>query len=220
MRKPPWKKRRGTSPSSSPPRNPHSEPWTEGDEWVDHGGQLIWAAGFTPGGAPYGVTLNEFQECNKATAGGADWARAKQLLRELFEHWPELPRAELDFGRVTHVGDGISRRAFAADVGLDPDPARLSGIYVVLLPRRDAEPSYDDRARFEARLLWRLSELDLPLQIPRCVGLLPSAGRPAVIETFIEGVPLDLRAGRQPSLRPWEVVAQVAAAVHALDAKA
>jgi len=102
-------------------------------------------------------------------------------------------------------------------VSLRPDPEDLSDNYVVLLPRPDAERSYDERAWSEARLLTRLASLDLPLRIPKVLGLLPDGGRPAIIETAVHGVPLDLRAGRQPGLRPWEIVAEVASAVHALN---
>lgn len=30
--------------------------------WVEWGGELIWAAGFTSGGAPYGLTSEEYFE--------------------------------------------------------------------------------------------------------------------------------------------------------------
>lgn len=28
--------------------------------WVEYGGELIWAVGFTPGGAPFGLSAEEF----------------------------------------------------------------------------------------------------------------------------------------------------------------
>ena len=36
------------------------EPVPEGQDWVEWGGELIWAMGFTSGGAPYGLTLDQF----------------------------------------------------------------------------------------------------------------------------------------------------------------
>lgn len=153
----------------------------------------------------------------ESTETGPDWARAKRLLYELFG--PRAGKAAtFEIGRVRFLGDGLSRKAFIAEVTLRPDPEGLSDIYVVLLPRPDAEPSFDERARSEARLLSRLTALDLPLRIPKILGLLSDGGRPAIIETAVHGVPLDLRAGRQLS-RPWEVVAQVAAAVHRFNAE-
>ncbi|WP_437310940.1 phosphotransferase family protein [Sorangium sp. So ce388] len=38
-----------------------------------------------------------------------------------------------------------------------------------------------------------------------------------VVRPYLDGLPLDLRAGRQPSVAPWEVIARVAATVHAID---
>lgn len=201
------------------PRTAESEPRLEGEEWVEWGNQRIWAVGFTAGGAPYGLTEEEMRESSaaEAEAQGAGWARAKRLL-EQFLASRSGTTADIEIGWVRHLGSGLCRKAFTAEVSLFPDPAGLGGDYVVLLPLPDAEPSYDDRARFEARLLARLSSVDLPLRIPRVMGLLSCAGRPVLIETRIPGIPLDLRAGRQRSVRPWDLVARAAAAVHALDA--
>lgn len=162
--------------------------------------------------------MDQFREGNarEAEAHGADWARAKRLLRDAFVR--RVGRTAIfEIGWVQFLGDGLCRKAFIAEVSLRPDPEDLSDNYVVLLPRPDAERSYDERAWSEARLLTRLASLDLPLRIPKILGLLSDGGRPAIIETAVHGVPLDLRAGRQASLRPWEIVAEAAAEVHALN---
>ncbi|HEX7186551.1 MAG TPA: phosphotransferase [Thermoanaerobaculia bacterium] len=198
-----------------------SEPQLEGDESVEWGGQSIWAVGFTPGGAPYGLTIDEYRESSAEYARyrGADWAEVKRLLGEVLAR--KADRAvEIDIGWVRYLDRGLCRKAFTAEVEVAPDPSGLSGTYVILLPLPDAEPSFDARARFEARLLAHLATLDLPLRIPRILGLLSCDGRPATVETLVHGIPLDLRAGRQPGVRPWDVVAQVAATVHALDVDA
>ena len=44
------------------PGDPKRQPEVEEDGWVEWGGQLIWAAGFTAGGAPYGLTREELEE--------------------------------------------------------------------------------------------------------------------------------------------------------------
>lgn len=178
-----------------------SEPLPEDEEWVRWGDQLVWADDFT---SDYGYRQ------------GAGWARARRLLQDVFAY-PPGDKTKVEIGRVRYLGEGIWRRAYTADVSLSPDPGSLSGPYVVLLTKADAEPSFDDRVRFEARLLLRLPSLRLPLRTPRLLGLLPDAGRPAILESGVAGVPLDLRAGRQGGVRPWEVVAQVAAAVHSAD---
>lgn len=177
-----------------------SEPQPEGEEWVEWGGELIWAAGFTAGGASYGLTMDQFRAGNtrEGEARGADWARAKRLLRDAFVR--RVGRtATFEIGWVQFLGDGLCRKAFVAEVSLRPDPEDLSDNYVVLLPRPDAERSYDERAWSEARLLTRLASLDLPLRIPKILGLLSDGGRPAILETAVHDVPLDLRAGRQAS---------------------
>ncbi|HEY0555390.1 MAG TPA: aminoglycoside phosphotransferase family protein [Thermoanaerobaculia bacterium] len=191
------------------------------EEWIEWGGELIWAAGFTEGGTPYGLTLDEFRESTaiEAEARGAEWARARRLLHDLLARRADRT-ASVDIGRVKFLGDGLCRKAFIANVEVRPDPGDLSDNYVVLLTRRDADRSFDDRVRFEARLLTHLASLDLPLRVPKILGLLSDGGRPAILETVVHGIPLDFRAGRQPSVRPWDVVAQVASAVHALDATA
>ncbi len=194
------------------------EPQPEGEEWVEWGGELIWAVGFKEGGTPYGLTVDQFREGNArdGEARGADWARAKRLLRDAFVR--RVGRtATFEIGWVKFLGDGLCRKAFIAEVSLHPDPEDLSDNYVVLLPRPDAERAFDERAWSEARLLTRLASLDLPLRVPKILGLLSDGGRPAIIETAVHGVPLDLRAGRQFGLRPWEIVAQVAATVHTLN---
>ena len=38
------------------PDRPGDEPTLSGEEWVEYGGELIWAVDFTPGGAPIGLT--------------------------------------------------------------------------------------------------------------------------------------------------------------------
>lgn len=203
------------------PQDAESEPQLEGGEWVEWGGQLIWAAGFTSGGAPYGLTVDEYRESSAEYAGyrGADWAEAKRLLRQAFARGADRS-TRIEIGWVRYLDRGLCRKAFTAEVELDPDPSGLSGAYVVLLPLPDAEPLFDARAHFEARLLTHLATLELPLRAPRILGQFSCAGRPATIETLVHGIPLDLRAGRQPGVRPWDVVAEVAATVHALDVDA
>ncbi len=191
------------------------EPSLPEEDWFDYGSDSLWIVGYTEGGAPYGPTRTEMQEALEREASGAPWARAKAILRMAFA--ARLPEARVEIGRVTRLGYGLSRDVFAAEVDVLPDPGKLSGSYAVLLPARGVDEHLGDRTQREALLLHRLSERNLPFRIPRVLGAWRDAGYPVFVRGFLSGVELDLRAGRQPHVRPWEVVAQLATAVHSLD---
>lgn len=192
------------------------EPRPEGAAWEEHGGELMWVAGYTEGGAPYGLTVDEFRLANERHAGDTGWARAKSVLKELLE-LSSGPPTRAEVGRVRKIAHGLSRDIFAAEVELSPDRDHRSGPYVVLLPRPDADDQLDDRARKELRLCGRLSHLTLPFRVPAVVGLYPESGHMALVRGFVRGIELDPRAGRQPGIPPWETLGQIAAAVHGLD---
>jgi hypothetical protein len=142
------------------------------------------------------MTVTEFRAMSEEMDSAAGWARAKRLLANALAQRAEQG-ARIDIGWVSYLADGLCRKAFSAAADVYPDRYGLSGDYVILLPLRDAEPEFDVRARFEAWLLDRLAAIELPFRPPRLLGLLPDAGRPALVETFVTGIPLDLRAGRQ-----------------------
>jgi len=145
--------------------------------------------------------------------GRADWAIAREILYEVFEGRD----AKVHVGRVHFLGDGLFRRAFRATVKIEPDPDERSAAYVVLLPRWNVDADFDRRVRREARLLTRLGEKELPFRIPRIAGVVSERGHPVLVESIVPGLELDLRADRQGLEKPWEVVGELAAAVHELD---
>lgn len=195
------------------------EPLLEGEEWVEWGGELVWAVGFTSGGAPYGCSVEEYRQWSMAASRRAGWARSKRILERVF--WAGRQEdVRVDVGWVKFVGDGLFRKAYAATVELSPDRDAESGAYVVLLPKQDVEPEFTTRVRREATILHRLRRLPVPFSVPRIVGVMPVEGRPALIEEFVEGFQLDLRAGRQGRLKPWEIIGKLAAEVHAVDCEA
>jgi aminoglycoside phosphotransferase (APT) family kinase protein len=57
----------------------------------------------------------------------------------------------------------------------------------------------------------------MPFRVPEVIGAYPLAGRRALVYRFLRGIELDLRAGRQGSVCPWELVGEIAAAIHGLD---
>lgn len=192
------------------------EPRPDGEDWVEYGGVLMWVAGFTEGGVPYGLGVEEFRLANERDAHDAGWARAKSVLRDLLELSSD-PLTRADVGFVKKIAEGLSRDIFAAQVDFTPDPDRRSGPFVVLLPQSDADDGLDVRTRKELRLLGRLSQLTLPFRVPTVVGAYPDSGRMALVREFVPGIELELRAGRQPSIRPWETLGEIMAAIHGLD---
>jgi aminoglycoside phosphotransferase (APT) family kinase protein len=209
------RKRKGASPREGRARL-LDEPEPDGEEWVDWCGHLMWVAGWTEGGAPYGLTYGEWREGQLAMSAGAGWARARNVLEDL-ARLQSAAGAEIDVGRVVYIDSGLSRDAYGAALTVTPDEAQISDTYAVLLPRKDARSDLPISTRRELRLLAALGRASMPFRVPRPLGALPEHHGIALACTWIRGVPLDLRAGRQPSLRPWEVIGSLAAGVHAVD---
>jgi aminoglycoside phosphotransferase (APT) family kinase protein len=191
----------------------HEPAWNAG-ELECCGGELIFAVGHTEGGAPFGVTLAEMRRLSEHDARGAGWARAKHILRELIGR--ELGTVR-DIGRVVKIGDGLSRDIFAAEVELATGSCDS---YVVALPRRNAPRDLSERTTRELRLLARLRTYLFPFHLPEMIGAFPDGQHLALVRRFTPGVMLDLRAGRQGAVRPWDVVAEIAAAIHRIPGEA
>jgi aminoglycoside phosphotransferase (APT) family kinase protein len=198
------------------PDRPADEPTLSGEEWVEYGGELIWAVDFTPGGAPIGLTSEEFRRLNAALEHRAGWARAKALLAWAFETYSS-PVVDVEVGRVKKIGEGLFRKVYGAHVDLSPDPDHLSGAWAVLLPDRRATTEDCRRWVQEVTVLGQLARQELPFRVPAPFGAFPDGDRPAIIRRFIDGIPVDLRAGRMQSIRPAELVGRIAAAIHAID---
>ncbi len=198
-------------------RSLRDEPVPEGEDWVEWGGELVWAAGFTSGGVPYGVSADQFRASMMAEQRGAGWVRARRTLGRVFDTSATGGDTSVDIGRVQRLDEGLSRTGFWADVRIDPDPDERSGRYVVLLPNHDVDSSFDTRVAQEAEILEQLSKRHLTFRTPRIVAVVREAGHAVIVESFVPGIALDLRASRQPRVKPWQVVGEVAAAIHALD---
>ncbi|MEM9456531.1 MAG: phosphotransferase [Myxococcota bacterium] len=203
--------RRGGPKHGMPEGEPAPSP--DDGEWREWGGELILVMGETSGGAPFGTSLAEYRWNNEQWARKAGWAQAKRALRAAFE--VSLPtRTEIDIDFVEALGGGLTRDAFGTHVYLRPDPEGQSGVYVALVPN-DKALSYAKLARRELDVLRWLAAHAIDLRVPRAIALVDDHGSPILIESFVEGVAVDLRAGRQP-IRPWEIVAEVAAMIHSV----
>src|SRR5688572_27459626 len=117
------------------------------------------------------------------------------------------PQARVDVGYVKKMGQGLSRHTFVAEGEIDTDSKRAAAEIAVLLPRRGCDPDIAERTKKEARILDDLAKMGLPFRVPRVFGVYPDAGHLALVRSFERGVELDLRAGRQNRVRPWETVA-------------
>ena len=194
----------------------HDEPRPEGDDLVEWGGELMLAAGFTSGGAPYGETVDEFREANAVDDRKKGWARAKEAF------WSAAVKllgtdAESEVGWVKRVGQGLYRDVFLAEVRGFSKAGELSRDLVALIPRHDAPADLFERVQREPILLDELHSLNLGFRVPQFSTVVLESQRPVLVREFLRGMPLDLRAGRQPQARPWKVVGRTAAEIHSID---
>ena len=137
------------------------------------------------------------------------------LLQRAFDPHTSSSRGA-EVGRIRCLGDGLNRWAYSAWVELDPDPKNLTGGYICLLPKHDVLGDFDERTQREASLLDALASAGLPFRIPKVVAQVHLDGHLAVVETPVEGLPLDFKAPRPLHDAPWEIVSEVAAAIHAV----
>ncbi len=196
--------------------HPDDEPELEGAEWCSWGGELIWAVSYTEGGAPFGLTMEELRDMNRREQVSMGWARARSALEQaLRRHAP--PRATVDVGFVKKMGQGLNRRIYAAQIDVSPDPHGLSGAYAALLPIEGADPERGSISARETAVLAELSKLRLPFRVPREVGVVEDSDGHALVRSWLQGIPADLRAGRMTAINPARLVGSIAAAIHSID---
>lgn len=134
------------------------EPDIDHKNWVAWGDELVMPFGFTEGGVPYGVTMEEHYEYTEVDARRRHEKRlrAKDAIRAIFVS--DSPDSTVpDVGRVRRMGKGLSREVFAGWVDFPLEPHR-SGTYAALLPSSDADSRLVERTRREAVLLRRLED--------------------------------------------------------------
>ena len=127
-----------------------------------------------------------------------------------------LPQLTLNGLQV--IGRGVHRVAYLVDFKVKPDPIRISGADRVLLyPYAEEASELKERLYREATALELLSQIKTPFRIPKPVGGVEVDDAVILLERFVEGNPIDLRAGRCLAGKPWEVAGEIAAAVHMTD---
>ncbi len=144
--------------------------------------------------------------------GPPGWAIAKEALAIVASHTGG------DVGFTKYVGSGLSRDAFAAQVGDD--------VLVALVPRPSAPADVDAAASEEARVLTTMREIlasqdaagnQPAFRVPAYARAVRVGARVVLVTEAVRGVALDMRVGRQGAVVPWQVVATVGAAIHRID---
>jgi aminoglycoside phosphotransferase (APT) family kinase protein len=189
----------------------HEPTYDNREEVVECGGELWWAVDFTAAGFPIGLRLSEMKDMEERAARSrrVGWAVARDVLRSVFG-------PDADIGRVTKIGEGLSHDVFAAYVECPRPHQQDSGSYTVSLPGRHADSQQIARPDLQP-LLTNVAAQIKSIRVPLTAQSVLLDSGMAIVRPFLEGVPLDLRAGRQPSVKPHEVVAKIAAAVHSVD---
>jgi len=123
----------------------------------------------------------------------------------------------LDLKSIQVIGRGVHRVAFRVNFKLKPDPHKISGDRVLLYPYAEEAEEIKERLYREATALELLAAIKTPFRIPKPVGGVEVNGAVVLLERFVEGDPIDLRAGRCLAGKPWEVVGELAAVVHQLS---
>lgn len=137
------------------------------------------------------------------------WARAKRALDLAVV---ELGLARPEVGRVRRVAAGLSRAAYAAEV--DADDEGWPRVLAALVPHAEVAEHATLDARGEVALLRLLAERELGFRVPRLALCVEAGSETILVRDWVAGFPATLRADRSPLVRPWDLVADVAAKVH------
>ena len=176
--------------------NPQPQSPDPREDLVDYGYTQMFAVGYTEGGAPYGLTIEEWRRGSDRSSR-AGLARAKAAIRELAEQQSEDSRVEVDW--VEYLGRGLFRTAYTAQLSVEPDPLGLSGQMVALVPHGPMDVSS------EARWLVALCARPLPFAVPRLLG---ATSEGILVESLL--------AGREPQKNQYRPSLRIAAALHRL----
>lgn len=162
------------------------------------------------------MTLTEYREGLKEMYPRAAWATVRRALEAAVAQLATAG-ARIEVGWVNKLGEGLDRDVYWANVEVRPDPDGITGDYTAAVHRADAPSEFDERARREAKLLPILATAGLPFRVPRRAAVVEVNRLVILVREALSGFPLDLRFGRQGSLRPWEIVGWLAASVHRID---
>ncbi len=179
-------------------RRRDAEVLEEGD-WISFGAERIWAAGYTSGGAPYGLVEGEFEGAVDASdsenAPWPNWWDARDAVHDLALQAGVVPERSV-IGRIRRIGVGLSNVAFHGTVRLHNESETE---VVIKLPSPDASSDRVACMRAEAALLRYLDTRALPFATARAIGEAPTRAGVAFVEEWVDGLEVDLRAARFPT---------------------
>ena len=69
-------------------------------------GSSCWVAGWTQGGAPFGLTYDEWRRAQRDGESRAGWARRALSILEDLARANARPGTEVEVGRVVKIGEG------------------------------------------------------------------------------------------------------------------
>ena len=172
----------------------------------------LWVAQTRPNEvASLGPTFDAFLRLSEVEIPDAGWARARRILRMVLRA-QGVSDPEDAVGWVRYLGRGPFYVTFVAEVsGADNAPGRQ---WVVRLPEPDADPDFSTRTAREARLLQFLATQSPRYRIPEVHAVVPERDQLVLVLSFVHGRPLDLRSKRESRVASWDIVAEVAAAIH------
>jgi len=142
--------------------------------------------------------------------------QARQVLRRGLSDWLVGDERQA-IGCVRFLGDGLYNRAYSAACQLDRGNGVEEITLVVRLPRAGAPESMTADMQREAALLEYLNKLGLPIRTPRCLALVEVETGLAMIQEFLEGIPVEMRAPRCPGRPPWEDIGEAARICHGIE---
>ena len=140
----------------------------------------------------------------------------ERSIRRMFEEHFTKP-TQLQISDVQTLGRGVHRIAYEVNISLRPDEFNLAGRYVLLYPYEEEAAGLQTRLLREIDALVALTQSTPLFRYPQIIGNSIMDDAIVILEKKVEGVPIDLRAGRCMVGQPWDVAGEIAARVHELN---
>ena len=124
--------------------------------------------------------------------------------------------ADVSINNCQVLGRGVHRVAYLVDLTVNPDFNHVSGSHVLLYPYEEEAASLKERLMREVTALEALDRAQSVFRYPQLIAYTVFNDAVVILERRVDGVPLDLRAGRCMVGNPWSVAGEIAARVHDL----